>query len=692
MTDFNQLMPGVAQTLLGEPNKEISTKNEWRFGAKGSLSVDLRAGRWFDHEAGEGGGVLDLVRRQTGRANGAAVQWLRDNVGADIGDGGQAQEKRRVVAEYVYQDANGEPYIRALKWSSGQRFSQQRREGHQWRSGTKGLTPVLYRLPELRSGRGHKTVLIPEGEKDVEALAELGFLATCNIGGAGKWRDRYSVELDGAHVVVLADNDQAGRNHAGQVARSIHPRAASVRVVHFPELPEKGDVSDWIARRRDAGEDDAALVTALRQRAREAPFWHPPAGQPEPSGTAGDWYSRTLAGARGQVLSNLANTLLAVAEDPAWRGVLAHDDFIQQAVLLRPAPVPGRPAGDPLAEPAPISDADVTSAQHWLQVAGLPSVDRGTVRDAMHHAALGTRRHPVRDYLRGLTWDGEPRIDTWLSDYIGADDTPYTRAVGRMWIISAVARVMRPGCKSDHLLVLEGAQGIGKSSACRALCGDAWFGDDLPSLDDQIRAAQYLRSKWIIEVAEMHSFGKAESAKLKSFITQQVEQFIPKYGRSEVREARQCVFIATTNKREYLRDETGGRRFWPVHVTDADVDALARDRDQIWAEAVCAYESGEEWWPSRDMERNLIQPQQEGRFEEDAWEPLVSEWLEEKAEKQQAAGYTPYVKIADVAIGALAFDKARIGRNDQLRISAVLERLGWKRKKRRGIKVWVKEP
>jgi predicted P-loop ATPase len=396
-------------------------------------------------------------------------------------------------------------------------------------------------------------------------------------------------------------------------------------------------------------------------------------------------------GSRGQVLSNLANVVLALSEDPAWRGVLAFDDFLEQTVLMRPVPAPGQPAGEALAEPRPISDADVTAAQHWLQVAGLPSIGKDTVRDAMAHVSMATRRHPVRSYLRSLTWDGEPRIDRWLVDYLGAPDTAYVRAVSRMWMIAAVARVMRPGAKVDHLLVLEGEQGVGKSSACRVLA-QPYFGDDLPSLDDQIRAAQYLRGKWIIEVAEMHAFTKAESAKLKSFITQQVEQYIPKYGRSEVQEPRQCVFIATTNKTEYLRDETGGRRFWPVKVTGADVDALARDRDLLWAEAVAAYESGEAWWPSAETERELIQPEQEGRYESDAWEPMIADWLAEQVEKQTAAGYTPHVKVGDVATGALSFERARIGRNDQLRISAILERLGWERRRYQGGKVWMQRP
>jgi predicted P-loop ATPase len=599
-------------------------------------------------------------------------------------DAPTSRRKRHAVARYYYNDAGGQAYIRVSKWSTGNRFSRSHWDGSRWRSGTGGLTPVLYKLPELRATAGHKTVFIAEGEKDVDNLMALGLLATCNIGGTGRWRNAYNRELVGAHVVILADNDQAGRDHAAYVAGSLHPHAASVRVVEFAELPEKGDVSDWIAWRREAGDDDEAIGDALRRRARQTDYWSPPAA----ADPRGDWYSRTIANKDGTPKSNLANVLLALTEDPAWRGVLAFDEMNRTAYLQRPVPE-HRNAAPANVTPRPITDEDVTAAQHWLQLAGLPSVSKDIVHQAVDKVARDNAHHPVRDYLTGLRWDGTPRLDTWLAHYLGADRSDYAGRVGRMFLIGMVARVMKPGCKVDHMLVLEGEQGTMKSAACRVLGGEH-FDDNLPTDLNGKDAKQYLRGKWLIEVAEMHAFSKAEAAQLKAFITRQVETYRPSYGRREVHEPRQCVFIGTTNKKAYLRDETGGRRFWPIKVRSIDIDALKHDRDQLFAEAVAAFNADEYWWPDKDFEAAHIVPEQEQRFEVDAWETMIEEWLSAREAHDQASGNQTRFTVGDVAIGALNFEKSRIGKRDQRRITPILERLGWQRGERGtgGAKLW----
>jgi predicted P-loop ATPase len=173
----------------------------------------------------------------------------------------------------------------------------------------------------------------------------------------------------------------------------------------------------------------------------------------------------------------------------------------------------------------------------------------------------------------------------------------------------------------------------------------------------------------LIEVGEMHAMGRTETTLLKSFITRQTEKYRPSYGRFEVEEPRQCVFIGTTNREGYLRDESGGRRFWPVKTGTIDIEGLAEDRDQLFAEAVHLYRSDEPWWPDRTFEQQHIKPEQDARFEADAWEDIISGYLATQTK----------VTIGEVAQFALFFDKAKIGTADQRRIAAILELLGWHR-------------
>jgi predicted P-loop ATPase len=411
----------------------------------------------------------------------------------------------------------------------------------------------------------------------------------------------------------------------------------------------------------------------------------------------GDWYSRCLESKEGSVLGNVANALLALREDPAWRGVLAYDEMQATALLCKSIPAHGNlPASDTY--PRPLRDDDVIQAQEWLQIAGLPTVGRDVTHDAVERRSRECGFHPVRDYLSSLKWDGvsrlagedesvgPDRLPGWLTSYLGAEDTPYTRTIGRMFMVSAVARIMRPGCKADYMLILEGHQGARKSTACRTLGGE-WFSDSMPENVASKDASQHLRGKWVIEVAEMHALSKSETTALKAFITRESERYRPSYGRKEVHEPRQCVFIGTTNKAQYLKDETGARRFWPVKVAvmgAIDTDRLTSDRDQLWAEAVHRFREGQQWWPDGDFEREHIEPQQEARYEPDAWEEAITDHLKGKDR----------VLVLDVARNAIGMDTHKLGTADQRRITAILERLRWERGKRgsNGERWWIPSP
>jgi predicted P-loop ATPase len=364
----------------------------------------------------------------------------------------------------------------------------------------------------------------------------------------------------------------------------------------------------------------------------------------------------------GKPIPVLANALIAI--EAVMPQAFAYDEMLRAPMLM----VPLKPENG--FTPRPVRDVDAGLVQEKLQHLGLRRISKDTVHQAVDMRALVRPFHPVRDYLDGLSWDGRRRLPKFLPVYFGAAATGYAVKIGAMFLISMVARIYEAGCKVDYMPVLEGPQGTLKSTACNVL-GGPWFSDSLPDVTAGKDVAQHLNGKWLIEVAEMHAMNRAEAALLKAFITRQAERYRPSYGRKEVIERRQCVFIGTTNKDVYLRDETGGRRFWPVKVGTIDIDALARDRDQLFAEAVAMYRRKEPWWPGKNFEREHIMPEQAARYESDAWEESINNYLTTASR----------VTVGQVAREAIGIETARIGTADQRRIAAALEQIGWRRER-----------
>jgi predicted P-loop ATPase len=234
---------------------------------------------------------------------------------------------------------------------------------------------------------------------------------------------------------------------------------------------------------------------------------------------------------------------------------------------------------------------------------------------------------PVRDYLDSVRWDGVPRLDRWVVRYLGAQDTALNRAIGRKMLIAAVRRVRKPGCKFDYITVFESPQGAGKSSALKILAGEENFSDaEIVGLDKR-EQQEAVQGVWIYEIGELEGLTRSEVSKVKLFASKTVDSARPAYGRSRVDRPRRCIFAATTNDDKYLRDTTGNRRFWPIKVAaKIDLTVIARDRDQLWAEAALAEATGEglvipeALWPEATA-------RQLARMEVDPWQELLDGWL-----------------------------------------------------------------
>jgi hypothetical protein len=367
----------------------------------------------------------------------------------------------------------------------------------------------------------------------------------------------------------------------------------------------------------------------------------------------------------GRILPVLANAIAAFRHAPEWGGVLAFSEFAFGTVALRPTPWGVVPKGE-------WTDHEDRLAAEWLQKQGiLVSVE--VAGQAVQTAARDHPFHPVRTYLQGLQWDGVNRVDAWLSSYLGAEDTEYSRAVGSRWLVSAVARILRPGAKADCCLILEGPQGSRKSTALQMLAGEH-FTDELADLGSK-DAAMQTRGVWIIELAELDNLSHSEVARIKAFMSRTTDRFRPPYGMRLVESPRQCVFAGTVNHSTYLRDETGGRRFWPIACGRIDVDALDRDRDQLWAEAKVVFDAGGVWWLETAELVQMAADQQIQRYEGDPWEEVIGRWLDSQAS----------VSISEVLDKCLEKAHALWTQTDKNRAARCLRALGWERyRERRG--------
>jgi predicted P-loop ATPase len=380
----------------------------------------------------------------------------------------------------------------------------------------------------------------------------------------------------------------------------------------------------------------------------------------EPETLTPKWHSDAAfqRNTNGGLKANLFNAIKVLRHAPEFHGVLGFDEFTGRAVARKKTTWGG---------PGAWCDNDDRHACARIQAHGV-DVSTDVAAQAVQTIALEHKFNPVREWLESLKWDGTLRLGTWLRDYLGVKDTLYARAVGQCWLISGVARIFKPGCKVDTCLILEGPQGIGKSRALKTMGGD-YFTDEISDLGSK-DAAMQVQGVWIVELSELDSMSKPEAGKIKAFMSRSVDRFRPAYGRRVEERLRQCIFAGTVNHQNYLKDETGGRRFWPVKCSVIDLEGLAANRDQLWAEAVNRLDSGEQWWLPKELEQDAADEAAD-RYEGDPWDDSLAKWTSCLQSKD--------LSVSEALEHSIGMAKSQWKQTDRNRVARWLKSNGWER-------------
>lgn len=391
-------------------------------------------------------------------------------------------------------------------------------------------------------------------------------------------------------------------------------------------------------------------------------------------GTGQAWMGQITRGENGPH-ATIANTVLVLGCDSALAGTVAYDEFAHRIVMMKAPPLAFvGAAATPGPYPRAVGDTDITLIQGYIQRTYSMRISQQVAQQGVVADAEGHRVHPVREWLERLVWDGKPRLATWLHFAFGAGKDAYHEAVGTKMLCAAVRRVRQPGCKFDHVVVLEGRQGRGKSRACAALFGMEWFTDNLSHDLAHKDAQQGMAGKWGLELAELNVLVRSTSQAAKAFFSRQVDYFRPPYGKSFVERPRQCVFVGTTNDADYLTDATGNRRYWPVYCEKAEVAWIAEVRDQLWAEAAQIEAEGEPLWLDDETLQTRATVKQDSRVAEDVWTADVRRYLKDNPRS---------VRVPAILHHALGLPRAQQNRSAEMRVAGILRADGWARHKHR---------
>lgn len=447
-----------------------------------------------------------------------------------------------------------------------------------------------------------------------------------------------------------------------ELGRALETCGAIVRIVRFPASAPKLD--DFLATH------ELSEFHQLVDDARKHGQLPPDETLPTDEEWTELWPALQLDVKTSFPTKDLPNIMTILARHPRWSHCIATDVRRQRQVFISKPPFRADLVRDDAKYPRAVTDSDASLIADWMSsqkcLRWWPAPKVTLIEQAIAVVAQLNGFDPVREYLEALQWDRVGRVDSAASTYFGAPDTAYSRVVLAKWLLSAVARALTPGVQADHVLILEGPQGIGKSSALKLLAGEDHFSDSLPPIGTK-DALEHLLGPWIVELAELSAFNKTEVNALKQFATVRTDRFRAPYARRTLEHPRRCVIAGTTNETTYLRDPTGGRRWWALECTSIDLAALARDRDMLWAECVVRVRNGERWHIDDAALAKEVSREQEQRRQTHPWEERVTAYVAGQA----------FVTVTDILTNVIKLPLSQQTQREANTVVAILGQLGW---------------
>lgn len=692
LSDWNMYVPAWA------PGGKLIGK-EWtcgsiRGGPGDSCRINTETGRWADFATGDkGGDLVSLYAATQGIKNGEAAKKLADQINyrltnvplrppptPDATDFNIGIPPEGVIvpemvhsahgkpsAVYAYETRDGRPIFFEARYDTvkGKVFSPWSWSTSYGRWVQKGYPAPrpLFGLPILRQ-LGSRPVMIVEGAKAALAARELAGTTYAVItwpNGAKAASKADWTAVRGRQVLIWPDADEPGRYAAQEIAAILAPTNKEIKILDTSGQPEAWDAADALAEGWDWDHfvewaKPRALVFGVKNaiiNVDKAVINAPAADSDKtPRNAVAIWDELgVVVTKQGQPVCNIDNAMRVLENHKRFGKKIWFDDFHQKTFsTLR-----GGAARE-------WTDGDTLELTMWMQRdLGMQRMSDTMVAHAVTIFSFQNRRNEPQEWLNSLIWDETPRVEEFFIQCFGAMDNEYTRAASRNFWIGIAARILRPGCKMDNMVVLEGMQGTYKSTALGHIGGN-WFTEAHESATSKDFFI-VLQGKMIVEISELHTFNKADVTRIKQVISCSSDRYRAPYERHAADHPRQSVFIGTTNEKSYLKDPTGARRFWPIRCGVIDRERILAERSQLFAEAVARFKAGEKWYEMPGS----TSIEQEERRQYDEWETIVSDYLLGKSE----------VFIKSIATDALKLEVAKLDRVQQTRIQAVLTALKW---------------